>query len=68
MPIPFQPATDIYADSDYAQQIANRYQGNQYYVPGFGSGDEPGGFLQNHSRGYFRYEDSTLPPAFVNSR
>jgi hypothetical protein len=62
MPIPFLPATDIYEDSDYAQQIANRYQGNQYYVPGFGSGDEPGDFARNYGRGYYRYEDTRSAP------
>ena len=57
MSLPFNPATDIYVDSDYAQQVVNQYQGNRYYVPGFNSGDHPLAFAENHGRGYYRYAD-----------
>jgi hypothetical protein len=60
MPAPFNPATDIYYGSDYmryAQDIANQYQGNRFYVPGFNSGDRPLDFAQNWGRGYYRHYD-----------
>ena len=62
MSTPFHPATDIYADSDYAQRIIEQYQGNRYYVPGFNSGDSSTGFNENFGRGFFRYEDERSAP------
>jgi len=62
MPLSFNPATDIYVDSDYAQQVVNQYQGNRYYVPGFNSGDRPLEFVESHGRGYYRYADERSGP------
>ncbi|HBT75881.1 MAG TPA: hypothetical protein DEB39_02925, partial [Planctomycetaceae bacterium] len=62
MSYPFNPATDIYADSDYAQQVVNQYQGNQYYVPGFNSDDSSIGFGRHYGRGFYQFEDSRSSP------
>ena len=57
-PPPFNPVTDIYANSDYARQVAGRYMGYEPPTYGFNPQDASSNFARNYGRGYYRYEDN----------
>ena len=64
MSLPFD-YNEAYANADYAQQVVNRWQGNEY--PAYGSGGSSWGggnyeFNANYAKGFYQYENNLPGP------
>ena len=61
MSLPFD-YNEAYANADYAQQVVNRWQGNEYPTLGFGNAGSYETFSANYAKGFYQYENN-LPGA-----
>ena len=64
-PPPFNPVTDIYADSEQVRSAASRYMGYEPYAYGYNPQDSRSDYARNFGRGFYRYEDNRSMPEMI---